>query len=434
MKNNKYDVLVTGGGIAGCAAAKAAADAGKSVAMIFPNGGASEISSGAIDILGVIPGEKAEIVEDYEKGIEKIVAAYPDHPYKYSGKDAAKGVSEIIGLAAAGGYGLQGFAGKNVWVPNIMGTFSVAAYLPDTMTDSVCTSEKDVVLVVGFEGNVNFNAEAAAQSYNKYQKQLGFRETYYSIVVGLDGMEGRHKLSDSELADYLDTPEGVQDLIDKLSEFCANNRQKFDKILVPPVLGFVNYSDAVKKLKSDLGCAVGEVMTMGNAVVGYRMTRAIWQGLKESGVDLFPGGKVTVISAADGQVSAECVLGLTDQLHPGAKVTLQAPALVLATGGFLGGGIEARRTKIWLNLLEEDLGTVAAETLDRNPVSTTGQDALRMGASVNSDLSVKNEKFGGCVYACGDFLAGHNSASERSGAGVAAATGWLAGTNAASRA
>ena len=90
MKNNKYDVLVTGGGIAGCAAAKAAADAGKSVAMIFPNGGASEISSGAIDILGVIPGEKAEIVEDYEKGIEKIVAAYPDHPFKYSGKDAAK--------------------------------------------------------------------------------------------------------------------------------------------------------------------------------------------------------------------------------------------------------------------------------------------------------------------------------------------------------
>ena len=59
--------------------------------------------------------------------------------------------------------------------------------------------------------------------------------------------------------DYLDTPEGVQDLIDKLSEFCANNRQKFDKILLPPVLGFVNYSDAVKKLKSDLGCAVGEV-------------------------------------------------------------------------------------------------------------------------------------------------------------------------------
>ncbi|MCI9153100.1 FAD-binding protein [Lachnospiraceae bacterium] len=431
MKNTKYDVLIAGGGIAGCAAAKAAADEGKSVAAIFPNGGASEISSGTIDICGVVPGVKAKAADRYEEGISQMIEAYPGHPYQYSKDKMAEGVAAVIALASKGGFQLYGFEGKNVWLPNMMGTFSIAAFVPFTSKDVVCCPREGTVLAVGLEGNVNFNAEAAAQSYNKYQKQLGFKETYYSVVIRLDGMKGRHKLSDSELADYLDTPEGIQELSEKLAEFCANNRQKFDKILLPPVLGFVNYHAAVEKLKADLGCSIGEVITFGNPVVGYRMTRAIYRGLEESGVTLLRGGKVDAVSISDGQVTADCTLGLTDQLHAGRKVKLQSSALVLATGGFLGGGMEARRRDIWLNLLEENLGEVTAELLNRNPVYGAGQDALRLGASVHADLSVKNEKFKGRVFACGDLLAGHNSASERSGSGVAASTGWLAGINAA---
>lgn len=433
MKNDRYDVLVVGGGIAGCAAAASAAAEGRTVAMVFPNGGASELSSGVIDILGVVPGEKAEIADRYEDGIAKVVEAYPEHPYKYSKEKVEESITAVVGLAKAGGYELSGYDGRNVWVPNVMGTFSVAAYVPSVLSASVCKAEKNTVLVVGIEGNINFNAEAAAQSYNKYQKKLGFKETYYSVVIGLDGMKGRYKIGDSELADYLDTPEGVQDLGQKLTIFCANNRQKFDKILLPPVLGFVNYNDAVKKLSDDLKCGVGEVMTYGNAVTGYRMTRAIYKGLEEQGVMLFKGSRVDGILAADGQVKADCTIGLTDQLHPGTKVQLKAASLILATGGLLGGGIEARRRDTWLNLVEENVGQVMAEDLDRNPVAQKGQDALRIGVSVNEDMSVKNEKFGGLVFACGDFLAGHNSASERSGSGVAAATGWLAGKNAAQR-
>lgn len=431
MKNNKFDVLIAGGGIAGCAAAKAAADEGKSVAAVFPNGGASEISSGVIDILGVVPGERAKAVDCYEKGIHEMLESYPSHPYQYSKDKLTEGVAAVVDLASRGGYQLQGFDGKNVWLPNMMGTFSIAAFVPDTSSDIVCSTQDGTALVVGVEGNVNFNAEAAAQSYNKYQKQLGFKENYYSVVIHLDGMEGRHKLGDSELADYLDTPEGMQDLSERLADFCANNRQKFDKILFPPILGFVNYNAVIKKLKEDLGCGIGEVMTFGNAVVGYRMTRAIYRGLEESGVTLLRGGKVDAISVNNGQVTADCTLGLTDQLHTGLKVKLQSSALVLATGGFLGGGIEARRRDMWLNLLEENLGEVTAEMLNRSPIYGAGQDALRLGASVNADLSVKKESFEGCVFACGDFLAGHNSASERSGTGVAASTGWLAGMNAA---
>ena len=75
-----------------------------------------------------------------------------------------------------------------------------------------------------------------------------------------------------------------------------------------------------------------------------------------------------------------------------------------------------------------------AEQLNRNAVSSSGQPVLRMGAAVNSDLTAKNESGRGRVFVCGELLAGFNSANERSGAGVAAATGFKAGAGAAAKA
>ena len=49
MDANKNDVLVIGGGTAACVAADAVLNAGKSVTMVFPNGGSSEISAGTLD-------------------------------------------------------------------------------------------------------------------------------------------------------------------------------------------------------------------------------------------------------------------------------------------------------------------------------------------------------------------------------------------------
>ena len=44
MGVKKSDVLVVGGGVAACVAADAVLSEGKSVTMIFPNGGNSEVS------------------------------------------------------------------------------------------------------------------------------------------------------------------------------------------------------------------------------------------------------------------------------------------------------------------------------------------------------------------------------------------------------
>jgi len=189
----------------------------------------------------------------------------------------------------------------------------------------------------------------------------------------------------------------------------------------------------LRELREACGVDVAEVLTFGNAVVGYRMTRAIYKGLEREGITLLKGSRVEALSVEE-TVVLDCTIGLTDQLHSGEKMTLSAPAVVLATGGFVGGGIQARRREIWLNLLEENLGQVATDILNRNPVHGSGQEVLTLGASVNEDFSVKGDKFKGRVFACGDLLSGFNATAERSGAGVAVATGYLAGQNAARKA
>jgi len=434
MMKEHYDVLVIGGGIAGCIAAKAAQDAGRKVAMIFPNGGASELSSGVVDIAGVIPGECAKICENYLDGVELLGENFPAHPYRYSADVLAQGLSTLSDLAAKGGYSLCSFENSNVWIPNIMGTFSIAALVPEVLVGAVATAEKEQVLVVGFKGNVSFNAESCANSYRKYQKKLGFHADYVSTELELEGMGDRRKLSDGELADYLDTDAGIKELSRKLTSFCSNNRCKFDKILFPPVLGYVHTSEILKQLREIAGCKVAEVLTSCNSIAGYRMTRAIYSGLKDSGVKLICPGKAESIRANESEVTVSATLGITDQYHPGTKVEYTAAAVVLATGGFLGGGISARHTSVWINLLEQELGNVKAGQINRNAVCSTGQGMLRMGAAVNDNLSAKTEDTYGRVFVCGALLMGFNSASERSGTGVAVATGCKAGTNAAAKA
>lgn len=137
MSGINSDVLVIGGGTAACVAASSAIEAGKKVTMVFPNGGSSEVSGGAIDIFGVLPGEKPEICETYQAGIDAVVKAEPEHVYGKCKAEVEAGVKALTELAEAGGYPMKGFAGKNVWVPNMLGTFAVNAYVPETMADAV---------------------------------------------------------------------------------------------------------------------------------------------------------------------------------------------------------------------------------------------------------------------------------------------------------
>ncbi|MDO5146217.1 MAG: FAD-binding protein [Eubacteriales bacterium] len=432
MNKNNSDVLVVGGGIAACVAAAAVREEGKKVTMLFSNGGNTEICGGAFDILGVVPGEEPEICDAFETGIDLLLEKYPNHIYKKTRCSLSEGIKTAVRLAGEGGYDMYGFDGRNVWVPNIMGTFTVNAYVPEALKDSVLVpGKKEKVLVVGIKGNVAFHASSAAVSYQKYQKKLGGKAEYYSTEIALSGWGDRRKISDGELADYLDTEQGQTELLDAVTTFCRNNRYHFDKILFPPALGYLEYASVIQKIREACGCAVGEVETLGNSVVGYRLTRALYRGLVEEGVDVKRGTVVKEISVEGDRVVAQCLSGITDQLHPGEKKTYEADSMILATGGFVGGGIRARKTEVWIELLNQNLGQVGVDLLDRDVVNGKGQDFIRLGVEVDEKMAVADEAYKSRIYACGNLLAGQNFASERSGVGVAVSSAYMAAKSAA---
>ena len=432
MEINKDDVLIIGGGTAACVAAETARRAGKKVTMIFPGGGHSEISAGAVDILGVVPGEDPVICEDYREGIKQLISRYPEHVYAKCQDELDSGINTLVSLAEDGGYSLVGFGRKNVWVPNMLGTFTVNACVPAMMSGVVLVpGRKERVLVVGVKGNTAFNARAAAASYRQYQKKLNGKAEYYAAELQLSGWGKRHKISDGELADYLDTGSGRAEFITAVGTLNSGSRYHFDKILLPPVLGYIHYNEILSEIKAVCGCEAGEVAAFGNSVIGYRFTRALYRGLQRRGVSLLRGVRADALSLAGDGIMVACTSGLTDQLHPGEKITLTAGAVIMATGGFVGGGIKARKTEVWIELLDQKLGTVKTEQLDRDVVAPGGQDFMKMGVTVHTDMSVQDERYQGRLFACGDVVAGHNFASERSGTGVAAASASLAGKRAA---
>ncbi|MFQ9345582.1 MAG: hypothetical protein ACLR2O_08655 [Coprococcus sp.] len=77
---------------------------------------------------------------------------------------------------------------------------------------------------------------------------------------------------------------------------------------------------------------------------------------------------------------------------------------------------------MWIELLDQNLGTLTTDQLTRDAIVSKGQQFMQLGVEVNEDLSVKEETWKGRLFACGDVLTGHNFANERSGAGIAAAS------------
>lgn len=418
-------IVIAGGGVAAAVAAGKALEEGAAVTLVFPNGGATELSAGVVDVAGVVPGDSPRLVERYVEGARELARSFPGHPYARAVGALQSGLDLLASLAGEGGYALSGFGGRNVWLPNVTGTFTPNAYVSSLQQASVVDPEKPArVLVAGFSGDVSFDARAAAESYAHHQKRIGGRDEWYSTVLELRGLAGRHRVTAGEIADYVDTEQGARDLARALSQAVGTGKYSFDKVLVPPVLGFVEYGRALSAAREGAGVPVGEVQGVVNAVTGYRLTRALWSALAARGAKTVRPARVEGLSEDGAELAVQVTAGLTDSLHAGTGVELSARALVLATGGYLGGGLASDPQGTYVPVLGKRLGKVAEEDISRDAVDPGGQAYLRGGLDVLPDQRVAGF---GHVFAAGDVLSGHNGASERSATGVAAATGYLAG-------
>jgi glycerol-3-phosphate dehydrogenase subunit B len=106
------------------------------------------------------------------------------------------------------------------------------------------------------------------------------------------------------------------------------------RVIVPPVLGLERSEPTLSAVRDAAGVEIGEALGVAPSIPGWRLDRALLRTLDGAGVTVVRGS--AAVRETDGQrIRSVTVSG------DGGDVIIRAAAFVLATGKFIGGGITA---------------------------------------------------------------------------------------------
>ena len=376
-----FDVVVIGGGVAGAAAALAAAGAGARVALVRRGPGATALAHG-----GWVDAPPAGL------------------------KDA---------LAAAG-YPLERCAAPLPHPDGVLVPCAVAAPAQARATLAPDT------LVCGIAGLPGFRAAALAALWADAAGLVDDPPEAVTLTIADTPAAGWSAVS---LAGLLDRDPGslATALRHEMNERGARG------VIVPAICGLTMHARVMDVLRDACGAPVGEALAVAPSVPGWRLDRALMGSLAAAGIQLIHG-RLTGRERRDG------LLHNADVAGAGPAITLSSGAWVLATGKYIGGGITAGAEfeeaalgcDVALERFARIIDDPGASLVLTDPVRTEPQPALAAGVQVSPEgqpLGPSRAVFGSNVFAAGAVRAGVEAA--RLGLGSAAHDGWAAGTRAA---
>ncbi|ABO51347.1 glycerol 3-phosphate dehydrogenase (quinone) subunit B [Desulforamulus reducens MI-1] len=413
MKKNT-DVLIIGAGLSGLMAAAKAADSGKKVLLVAKGMGALGLSSGCIDLWGYSLDHPEEICQDPVQEIIKMVAAQKDHPYAKVWDVLEESLSFFQQICSQNGLAYE-VAEKGNWLlPTALGTVRPTYLAPAGMAARELPRAKNI-LVMGFQGLKDFYPEVLTTNL-KNNMNLPADCQLTTLMLDL----GKIELSPNNLAYLLEKDEVLQRLVSQIKPHLAEEMV----ILMPPVLGERGHTKVLLNLVESLGVQVYEVTNIPPSLPGQRLQQALLHHLKKQSVEIILGCTVigtTVLGEHCTEVLAE---------GSGKNLTIAAKSIILATGSFLGGGMEAQPGKVIetvfhlpIKVLDEKWSAKEFLSLEGHPFSKFGIEVNNHLQPVNSqgEVVIKN------IRVIGANLAGANYPIEKCGNGVALATGYKAG-------
>lgn len=406
------DLVVVGAGLAGLIAALTAAGRGRRAVILARGAGAIDIGCGSIDVLGRLPG--GEPVGSFEEGLPRLPA---EHPYARLGAPVVRAAMEWFCRTCAGaGYAYHGDLRRNRPVATAAGVLRPTALAPRSL-DATPLFGAERVVVVGFRGLKDYFPRLAIAGLRRAHPAARWDEA--TVDLGREEA-GVRDLSALDLARALDAPEARTSLVKALRPQVEAGAV----VLVPPVLGSGPSGDVADELEHELGCRLVELAGMPPGVSGLRLRRLLLEQLRRSGVAVVENAVVSGAVLEGGRCRAVRVTGPDRERHWSAR------EFVLATGGYFGGGILAapravREAVFGLPIAGLEDGRLSEADL------FAGQPFARSGIAVNATLQPVDEA--GAVVVenvriVGANLAGADTSLERSGNGVAVASGFLAGT------
>lgn len=410
------DVLVVGGGLAGCVAALSAADDGATVRVV--TGGASTLrqASGLLDVLGYHDGT---LVSDPFTVLTDLPVG---HPYERVGLEAVRAGLDRFDDAVSGYAG--GHTDNNALVPTVGGSVKPTARYPCRVAAGLASRPADTLLV-GFETLVDFDAPLAAD----HLERTGVPFDVSGITVGFPA-DLRADAATTRYARALDRDERVREVLASVVEPHAG---AVDRVGFPAVLGTDRHETVRETLESRLDVSVFEIPTGPPSLLGTRLETSLYEALDAATVRLDAGVSVVGYEADESGGRIDHVL----VERPNQIVPHHAAEFVLATGGLVGKGIDSDRHGVREPVFDCHVPHPADRYDWFEPDAFGEHPFARFGVDVDRELRPR-DAHGRIEHtnlrAVGSVLGGADFAAEKSGGGISLATGHRAGTLAAEEA
>lgn len=406
------DLAIIGTGLAGFAASVFALDRGLSVAQVG-NTGAIAYTTGYFDLFGADGTGK---LDDPWAGLAGLHETEPDHPLARIGQSDIRvaferftdAVSEMgVTYTAPGDSNLTALLPAGVLKP----TLSV----PATMHPGIEVQAKgSTALIVDFTGLQGFSAAEFVANLSHAWPGLS------ALTLDFPGFDSGRPLFPEVVARALEVAPNREQLADILKPHLNGA----GAVGLPAVLG-VHQPDAVHDaLQALLDLPVFEIPTLPPAVPGIRLREMFERTFPARGLALVAQQKVEHLELGPGAIT----LSLQDSY---GDVTINAKAVLLATGRFLSGGLAADRHAV----REPLLGLAVAQPDARQAwhredyLDPRGHPINRAG--IETDVAFRPLGPDGTpvdprLFAAGSLLAHQDWIRQRAGAGVAIATAFKA--------
>ncbi|MGI6227302.1 MAG: anaerobic glycerol-3-phosphate dehydrogenase subunit GlpB [Peptococcales bacterium] len=413
-----YDVVVIGAGLAGFSAALAAVEEGKKTLVVAQGMGNLYSASGYIDFLGYYPTTSSRPVTNPSKALEQMTGENPEHPYAKVGRKAiVRAFDKFLEASQAMGLPYGGSLDENLLLPTAAGALVPTALYPQSAGKNVLNSREKIV--VGITELVDFYPAYVAENL---EKQLGHKVK--AVWVDLRLKQNR-ELNSYDLALTLEKPDIRNRLITELKKVGVREAL----VLIPAVLGVSCGQEVINDLEDQLQCDIMEIPTLPPSVMGYRLAEKFKLYLKKKGVEFIIGHPVVYTNCLNGKCTEVGISTINGRLK-----RIGGTNFCLATGGILGEGLKVSPHNIKEQVFDLPV-KIADAQLSENFFSLEAQALAQAGLMVNDNLQPINSQTGEVilsnVFVAGATLAGYDPFLEKSGNGVALASGFKAGLLAA---
>jgi glycerol-3-phosphate dehydrogenase subunit B len=424
------DVVVVGGGMAGCMAALAAArtDSSATVHLVSASESTFRAASGLIDVLGYTPDGEGPLRDPFEA----IPDLPPEHPYSTVGVPAVRDGLAVFDEATGDVY--EGdHTDLNALVPTAGGATKPTARYPRWVTAGLA-ARTDEMLIVGFDRLTAMDAHLVADQLEASGVPFG--------TMGIDarfpmeiteypaGPRMAAALDENETvtaADYMGQEETIP-VREALADAIYGYHGFQERVGLPAVLGTTAHEETRAAIADRLGAEVFEIPLGPPSILGQRLESVLFDALARQGVALDTGTPIVDVHAEDGHVER------LEVERDDGTTAIQADAFVLATGGVAGGGIRTDRRTVREPLFDCHVDA-PSDRDDWFEDEFFGDHAFpRFGVSTDGamrPLDGDGDPEYVNLYAAGSVIGGYDFAAEKSGSGVSIATGYVAGTRAA---